>query len=290
MGLRTTIRAGVEHGLAVLPRRTQPGDRLILAYHNIVPEDWASHGDASLHLSAERFYSQLRMLRRESDVVPLMELLESTDRSSRLTAITFDDAYFGAVTQGVDLCLQEGIGCAVFVAPMLLGCLPTWDRLADLGRWSDSERDAFLWTERGLAEPDRVRTDADPCRIATEDELAAVAFRSGVTLGNHTMRHANLGALTFDEACDELSQASMWLKTRFGESYIPVSAYPYGIPPADAESVLSTQDLHFGLLVKGGWHATSQSSQSGHIPRWNVPAGISDRGFLIRVRGRLTNG
>lgn len=289
MKVRSVLRSIAEHAICTAPRRTKRGDRLILSYHNVLPPDSPPVGDRSLHLSAGRFKAQLRILQQETDVVPLLELLSCSDSSSRLSAITFDDAYLGALTFGVGLCEQAGIPCTVFVSPALLGSQTTWDLNAEKGAWSDAQRNAFLWQHRGLARTDEELIQLEPCRIATKFELLASASLKGVTIGNHSMRHANLGALSFDGALEELRSAGEWLKIHCSSSIIPVVAYPYGIPPRESAEVLPTLGLRYGLLVDGGWLTSTSHVADAKIPRWNVPAGVSDRGFQMRIRGWLAN-
>jgi peptidoglycan/xylan/chitin deacetylase (PgdA/CDA1 family) len=293
--LRALVRGGAESVLARLPRRTQPGDRLILAYHNVVPAGSPPVGDRSLHLPLDRFEAQLRLMRDEAEVVPLLELLATDAPGERRIAITFDDAYASALRLGVGACVAAGAPCTVFVAPGLLGTVPVWDRRAAAERWSDADREAFLWRDRGTDVAAGVggRSESaptatgDPCRIATTDELLACAARPGVTLGNHTMHHPNLGALADDEVRAELAAAHAWLEAHAAGRLVPVLAYPYGLAPRQPEVALDATPVRFGALVTGGWWARDAVPRPYAVPRWNVPAGLSDLGFEVRLRGRM---
>lgn len=281
--LRQAARRTVERVLVTAPRRTKAGDRLILSYHNVVPDHTPPLGDRSLHLSAERFAEQLAVVKREADVVPLMTLLTEPSRTARQVAITFDDAYASALSLGVGRCVAEAMDCTVFVAPGLLGTVPVWDARAEAGRWSDADRHHFLWHEAGrspgtdpLQVPSRLSQLA---RVATVTELLTAASSQRVSLGNHTMHHINLGALELPAAESEIRDCSTWLAALHGVQVIPVAAYPFGIAPK------GPVPIDFGLLVQGGWLRDTASSQA--VPRWNVPAGVSRRGFHARLRGWL---
>lgn len=287
--VRGVLRGGVERVLSSAPRRTSPGDRLILAYHNVVPAGSPASGDRSLHLPVDRFAAQLQCLRAEADVVPLEELLHAGSARVRLVAITFDDAYASALTLGVAACVSHNMPCTVFVTPGLLGQVPTWDTMAQQGLWSDSDRHRFLWEQRGLGAPALADATTDTLRIATESELLAACGQRGVTVGNHTMHHANLGALSTAEAAAELAEAGEWLRARFPH-VAPVVAYPYGIAPRDRDAALASAGLTHGLEVSGGWWRADHPVAPLAVPRWNVPAGVSVRGFAVRVRGWLTGG
>jgi peptidoglycan/xylan/chitin deacetylase (PgdA/CDA1 family) len=278
--------------MCALPRRTRPGDRLILAYHNVVPADWAPRGDRSLHLPIDKFEAQLRMIRNEAEIVPLMELLTTNAPKDRLVAITFDDAYASALKLGVGACVIQSAPCTVFVAPGLLGTVPVWDRSADAEMWTTTDRERFLWHDMGsIGESmlplrnSRPESDSD-LRIATEDELRSALAHSAMTLGNHTMSHANLGALSAHAVSNELSAAHSWISAFARERMVQVVAYPFGIPPRDPSSAVPLSCATYGLKVTGGWFSSFDNLLQ--LPRWNVPAGISTAGFEIRLRGRWT--
>jgi peptidoglycan/xylan/chitin deacetylase (PgdA/CDA1 family) len=290
--LRSMVRGAAERAMCALPRRTRPGDRLILAYHNIVPAGWAPCGDRSLHLPIDKFEAQLRMIRNEAEIVPLKELLTTDAPDDRRVAITFDDAYSSALRLGVQACASASAPCTVFVAPGLLDTVPVWDRAADAGMWTSRDRERFLWEARGSADHSMLSSlasgsSSDPnLRIATEDELRSAVAHAGVTLGNHTMSHANLGALTTKLACEELSAADAWIKAFAREQMTPVVAYPFGIPPQDPSSAIPVCCGNLGLKVMGGWFSALPNPLE--LPRWNVAAGVSMAGFAVRLRGHWT--
>lgn len=295
-----------ERALGALPSRAPRGGRLVLAYHNVVPDGTAAAGDRSLHLPAGAFAAQLRQLRGQAEVVSLAELLAAPAGRDRLVAVTFDDAYASALNEGLPCCAAEGIPVTVFVAPGLLGTIPAWDRRAAAARWSPAERAAFLTREQGIDRPDarsphpddRMRERLACCRIATEAELLAAPGR-GVAWGNHTMAHANLGALAAAAARAQVADAAAWLAARLAPTagaaaIVPVLAYPYGIPPRDAEAALADTGVTHALRVAGGWMPPGippgTPPARWQLPRWNVPAGVSMEGFRLRLRGWLAGG
>src|SRR5687767_498679 len=103
--LRSTLKRATEVALAHggpahLGRLRGRARALILAYHNVLPEGEAPVGERSLHLPLTRFREHLEHLARHHEVVPLPALLDgegSTGRRPRV-AITFDDAYHGALS------------------------------------------------------------------------------------------------------------------------------------------------------------------------------------------------
>ncbi|MGE0553648.1 MAG: polysaccharide deacetylase family protein [Gemmatimonadales bacterium] len=268
---------------------------LVLAYHNLVPDEDPACGDRSLHLPLSSFVWQLEHLSRTVDVVPLTEAL-APNRSSRPRAvITFDDAYRGATVHGSAALAVAELPATYFVAPGLMGGQPWWDRFApEGGEWSAElrerllrdragrDRDVAAWaTEAGLT----TGSLGDWHRIATEEELARAAARPGVTLGSHSWSHPNLCALAPEELRDELARPAEWLSERFPTT-VPWLAYPYGLVTTEVARAVAAQGFAGALRVDGGWWPRT-IDESFNLPRWNVPAGISRSGFRLRLAGWL---
>lgn len=274
-----------------MPPRTQPGDRLILAYHNVVPTGWEPRGDRSLHLPVEQFEAQLRLIRTEAEIVPLMELLTTEAPTDRRVAITFDDAYASALVLGVGACIDQGAPCTVFVAPGLLGTVPIWDQRSNDGTWTAVDREQFLWNQQGRSktlDATAPRVESAPeLLIASSDLLRSLSGAAGISFGNHTMTHPNLAALTTDEVRREIDAAWGWLREFLSDAIVPVVAYPYGLAPPNAVSAIPRDHADFGLRVTGNWQRTGAVLDPLAVPRWNVPTGISTHGFRVRLRGYL---
>lgn len=282
---RGLVKQACEQLLARAPRAVRAGSRLILSYHNVVASKSGPLGDNSLHLRLESFERQLRLIRNEADVVSVPVLLASSDSRSRLVAITFDDAYSSALIHGVALCSIMSLPSCVFIAPGILGTAPTWDRRAMNGRWSASEREHFLWSEQGYCDHERDSIEIDSrLRIATYEQLERLRHDPFVSIGNHTWSHANLGSLEPEQVRVELTRAQVWIESHFGNQAIRATAYPYGIPPRSPDAALQAVGLNAGMLVTGGWMSRGRMTLSA-LPRWNVPAEISDQGFRARLRG-----
>src|SRR5258705_8432751 len=96
-------------------RRVQ-GMRMILAYHGVIPEGQAPAGEQALFIAQRDFATHLDMLAAEADVAPLDRIDEPGDGRPRV-AITFDDAYAGAVNEGVRELAKRNLPATIFVAP-----------------------------------------------------------------------------------------------------------------------------------------------------------------------------
>lgn len=272
---------------------SRPGS-LVLAYHNVVPEGSPREGDASLHLPQRSFAEQLDILIRTHDVVPLDTLMRPAPRRTGRprAAITFDDAYRGAVTAGVTELAKRGLPATIFVAPAFIGGRSFWwdavcpaeDRevfrqqaLEDLGG-NDSQVRAWA-KERAVTElvphPDN--------RAADEGELRTALGSPGITLGSHTWSHPNLSRTEGLALMEELVRPVTWLRERF-EGVIPWLAYPYGLSSPAVEDAAATAGYTGALRVAGGW-IPDGSNNPFALPRLNIPAGLSPDGFHLRMRG-----
>jgi peptidoglycan/xylan/chitin deacetylase (PgdA/CDA1 family) len=243
-----------------------------------------------LHIRVDAFEQQMRILESLAEVVSIKDLLTADPVNDRLVAVTFDDAYASALQLAVPICDSKNFPCCVFVAPALLGNVPIWDSFSAQGTWSDSRREEVLW--RCAAKDQNMSTfepELQELAIATLEELAA-SLRNfpQLSLGNHTNRHLNLGALTQAVVRAEVSEAHRWLESFAGERYEPILAYPFGIPPIQTPSSLHDWPVRYALLANGGWMPPKERFHPYRIPRWNVPAEISPHGFRARILGTMT--
>ncbi len=290
--LETVILRG---GPARLARARLHGRALILAYHNILPEGARPGGDGSLHLPRRSFGAQLDQLARSSDVVPLESLLDDRPSGSRRprVAITFDDAYQGAVTVGIEELVRRGLPGTIFVAPAFLGGRTFWwDVLSDgVSGLTVKLRTQALTELRGQDDAIRrwahgrstVSLGESDAKTATEAELAAAARQSGVTVGSHTWSHPNLALLNADDLRTELYQPLAWLQSRF-ESAIPWLSYPYGLSADHVERAAASCGYRAAVRISGGWIAPNLANRYA-LPRLNVPAGLTPTGFGLRTAG-----
>jgi peptidoglycan/xylan/chitin deacetylase (PgdA/CDA1 family) len=273
------------------------GKCLVLAYHGIVPAGEQPAGEWSLFVRQREFAEHLDVLRGSADVVPLASLDDAGDGRPRV-AITFDDAYRGAVGAGVSELVSRNLPATIFVAPGRLNDhVFWWDAMAGKsGVPSDNARNFAVGGLRGLDEAIRewvagneIPFDLnvpDFARTATEAELSQAVTMPGITVGSHTWSHANVAALSAEEINREVIMTRDWLGERFGEKAIPWMAYPYGIDSAAAHTALADAGYAGAFRIVGGWHSASSASPYSR-PRFNVPAGLSAAGLRTRLVGAV---
>lgn len=302
-GVRGHVKRLVERSLVALGgprvlRKVRGGDTVVLAYHNVVPDDAAPGGDRSLHLPRSDFARQLDLLAESHRVVDVGTLVGSGgEADGPVAAVTFDDGYRGALTAGIEELEARGMPCTVFVSPALLGAGRTWwDALApgDGSGWPEEVReealtvakgrsdDVWRWAEgRGLSP----RPQPGHAGLVDEGRLAEVAARDGVTIGSHGWSHANLARLDDGELREELRRPLEWLEARFSASLVRWLSLPYGRGDGRVLSAAVEAGYHGVLDLSGGLIDRGELSAARRIPRRNVPAGVSPAGFRLRASG-----
>lgn len=267
---------------------------VILAYHNVLPVGTDPGGDAGLHIDEDNFKRQLDRLASTHEVVPLETLLSSSGDARRCrAAITFDDAYRGALRIGVRELERRGMPATIFVSPGLLGDVsPWWDAMAEQGVLDPDLRSLVL--EKLNGEQDRAAqwasqqglnwSESPPhTRTATEEELLAVADNRGVRLQAHGWGHANMETLEPEAVETECEEVLGWLADHGGDQP-PLLAYPYGRVSPEAEKVVRE---HFSgaVLVSGGIFQPDSLPNRYRIPRINVDRRLSAQGMELRTSG-----
>jgi peptidoglycan/xylan/chitin deacetylase (PgdA/CDA1 family) len=303
MPIRPLLKAVVEQGLvrsgvAAISSRLRRSDSLILAYHDVVPDGERVVGDSSLHLPRAAFAAQLDALLEMARVVPLEEVLAggAAQHERPRVAITFDDAYRGAVTAGVAELVARELPATIFVPPALLNDgVFWWDALTLEGAPGlvPEVRDDALLRMAGkgsaiLAEHACNDSSHLPAyaRGASETELRRAADSPLITLASHSWSHPNLAALAPAELEDELVRPLAWLRERF-DRVLPCISYPYGHYSPAVERAAAAAGYHAALRIDGGWLRYGDTNRYA-IPRLNVPSGLSNAGFRLRCSGVLS--
>lgn len=297
---RIAERTLLYSGVASCARAVVHPSSAILAYHNIVPEGESPVGDLSLHTDQAVFGAQLDWLGEHCTVVTLQDLLAGEARQGQppRVAITFDDAYQGTLTAGLDELRSRELPSTVFVPPGLLGREGFWWDLISHGT-DQADADLRMFALNQLhGQQDRIlafmkeqgrRMEALPehARPAQAGSLHAAVGENGenkVVYGNHTWSHPNLAQISTGVARAEVERARDWLDGS-GLPALDFLAYPYGIPGAAGTQV--SEGFRKAVLVEGGL-CEVRGRLRGHphlVPRINVPRGVSIEGLALRIAG-----
>ena len=267
---------------------------LVLGYHNVIPHGERACGERSLHLPQHLFAAQLDVLAETHDVVPL-SAVDADPKGERPRAIiTFDDAYRGALSVGLQEVAKRGMHATVFVAPDLLGTVPWWDRLADGrgGALPVELRNMVLFQGRGRLDPSLGVPEAIPllpewAEVATEAEVRAAATQPHVGLGAHSWSHANLAALDEAALAFELERPLELLR-QWQPALVPWLAYPYGLTSAAVGRAAEASGYAGAFRTDGGWLPTTVDvGRRFDLPRLSIPSSMALPGFRLRAAGVL---
>ncbi len=283
-------------GLPVVARSVRRSRTVVLAYHNIVPAGERARGDLSLHLPQRAFARQVELLARTHEVVPLSAVFAGREEPTRPRAvITFDDACQGALTAGLSELARVGVPATIFVCPAFLGGRSFWwDSLAgadgvrpELRAHALDELRGDDTAVRGWAHGrlDAEREVPQHQTAASESQLSSALARGGITLASHSWGHRNLTRLADAELREELVRPLVWLRERF-EHVVDWLSYPYGLSSPAVEKAAASAGYTGAFRIDGGWLPPGEPNRFA-LPRVNVPAGLSLRGFELRVSGLI---
>ena len=282
--------------IAPLFKRRTSGLDLILGYHNVVPPGESLIGTESLHIGSNAFLEHVEEAMGGHRLVPLRQILEESPAGESRIAITFDDAYAGVVDHTLPELNRLGVPAMVFLAPVFVGG-PSfwWDSLsASEGvTLTETARNHALWQLGG--EQERIKKWAtevglewrempDHARCASLESLKRAASLPNIEFASHSWSHPNLAAIGAAQVREELHKSRRWLHDQDlgGCDFL---AYPYGYENEMVRSVATDCGYLGGLNITGGWMRARPHPFA--IPRLNVPAGLSLRGFRLRLRGLL---
>lgn len=268
---------------------------LILAYHNVVPDGRGRQGQWSAHISLSNFRRQLDLLQRYFDITTLEDVTTPSSNDRPRAALTFDDAYVGAVTLAVDELAARNLPSTCFVTPGFLeGASFWWDALADGEGELDPDHRALVLTKlNGLDGRARewARSTLTPMSEIPPERTAAslsdlkAAVTRGMSLGAHTWSHPALPTLDAAAVEAELRKPLSWLREHFPNHVSPWLAYPYGLVSPDVSRAAARAGYDGAVLSVGGSFDTRIHSDAFNVPRVTIPASISDTSFTRWILG-----
>jgi peptidoglycan/xylan/chitin deacetylase (PgdA/CDA1 family) len=279
-------------GLTGVLRRLRRHDVLVLAYHNVVPDDAVVRGERSLHVGQEQLQRHLSLLSRTHHVIPVEQIAGPGQGKPRVV-ITFDDAYLGAVQLGMEVLRELRVPATIFVPP---GCLGGqrfwWDVLSSEEAMASGLRESALSELAGksadilaranpLSEPQGAMYE----KTATEAELDMALAHDGLTLGSHTWSHPNLAELEGAELAEELVRPLEWLRDRYPERTAEWLSYPYGRWSETVALAARRAGYRGAFRIEGGWIRPARDPFG--VPRVNVPSGLSVEGLEVRSSGLM---
>ena len=297
---RRVAKAGTERVLTLRPilaalKRRVRGGAVILAYHNVIPDDEPLTGAHGAHIRLRDFRWQLDLVQEHCQVVPLDSILdEPTDPGTYRASITFDDAYVGTLRKALPELVRRKLPATVFVPSGLVGRGGFWWDELGVSGW-EGERLPLVklagrteairaWAAESGVQP---RSQAPSQVAGNEEEILSAGALPGITFGVHTVDHVNLAELSANEIAHQLGECRRWLHSR-GLPLSTFVSYPYGLTSESVEAVVRGQAFTGGLTITGGV-TPGRHRNPFRTPRLMVPAGASKRNFLLRLHGVISS-
>lgn len=298
--MRTVLKSWIEtflvrSGIARVRRAQRRGSTLVLAYHNVVPDEDASRAPNALHLPFSRFVEQIDLLQEIAEVIDLDRTVggRTAAASKPRVAVTFDDGYVGAVDLALPELVRRGLPATVFVCPGLFDAEAFWwDAFDAAGHEEHVFRDLAADHAASWEFLDRVgapRRALSPWRRpASLDRLAPLlrSPESGIRFGGHTWTHPNLSALGPEALHRQLQESWDWLRDTVSSPSLWL-ACPYGLNSPMVAETATRIGYEGALEIEGGW-VPGGNVDRYRMPRMNVPAGLSAEGFVLRLSGVIT--
>ena len=297
---RSVTKAGAERLLTLPPilaalKRRVRGGVVILAYHNVLPDDEPLTGAHGAHIRLRDFRWQMDLVQEHCQVVPLDSVLDApADPGTYRASITFDDAYVGTLREALPELVRRNLPATVFVPSGLVGKGGFWWDELGVSGW-EGERVPLVklagktkairsWAaESGI----QVRPQGPSQVAADEDEIVRAGALPGITFGVHTVDHVTLAELSENTIAHQLGECRRWLDSR----RLPLSqfvSYPYGLTSESVEAVARDAGFSGGLTITGGV-TTTRHRNPFRTPRLMIPAGVSPRNFVLRLHGVISS-
>lgn len=280
----------VHLGIARISRILRGGQTLILAYHNVVPDEDARAHPHTLHLPLSHFLGHLDFLQANTEVISLEKLGTSPAKGSRpRVALTFDDCYVGAMELAAGELNRRGLPGTFFVCPGLLSSDAFWWDLYDAaGDGTTVFQELGGKQERILewyaSQPTAQLTPSNWRRPAPLSALQrAVEGNSHLRLASHSWTHPNLGLLTGYDLRFQLEEPRKWLLDHFDQSS-DWFASPYGFSSPELRQMASQVGYSGVLEIAGDW-VPPTGWDRWRTPRLSIPHGVSSLGFQLRISG-----
>lgn len=301
--MRDRAKSAVEYatsfpGFVRAMERIRRKDIAILAYHNVIPDSERLTGERPLHIPFTAFQRHLDVLEDYVTVCSLKEVLQAdgTDTSNRLrVALTFDDAYSGALTVAVPELVRRGLPATIFAAAGLLNSPVFWWDAYDFSATERSEiclvalrgdgEAISSWLHANNSGRDE-KLPGPSQRPGTTRELRAAAALPGIDIAGHSYSHLNLSVLTRAEVESELQRCMDRLDSLEVDP-LPFVAFPYGLSSPVVKEVLQAGPMEAALAISGGAFRPGRQDQL-EIPRLPVPAQASAQNLMLRILGLIT--
>lgn len=304
--------------LSLLSPSGARGRLSILIFHRVLPKQDAIFPE---EMHATRFDSLLANLRRNFNVIPLLQAvqsLQSNNLPSRALAITFDDGYADNHEIAMPLLKKHGLVASFFIATSFLDGGRMWNDViieavrrcrlnvleaGEYGSYSIEDSiqrrraiDALIGKIKYLDFAKRleaVEKVAQAAEVELPKDLMMCSDQvrdmcvQGMEIGAHTLSHPILAKIDTATARQEIAQSRAQLE-EIAALPVPLFAYPNGRPGQDylPEHVEIVKDLGFTAAVSTAWGSNNADSDLFQLSRF-TPWDQNSFKFNLRMAKNL---
>jgi glycosyltransferase involved in cell wall biosynthesis len=261
--MRTYLRSRLPAARDRMYARLGRGRLTVLAYHQIM--DPATDGSC---VGTTAFRDQMEYLKAHYRVVPLSRAVDALRRAGsaeRLVAVTFDDGYLDNATAAAPILRALDLPATFFVSTDMIG--------------------------GGRPFPHDVLRRRVPQAHMTWDDVRSLAGQ-GFEIGSHTCSHADMGAVSLEQARRELRESRDRIEAEL-QRPATLFAFPYGRQHnMRPDTLRAAQDTYEVCCSAYGGHNTAPADP-GNVRRIVISSGVTSLAFRALLEGwpmmRLTN-
>jgi peptidoglycan/xylan/chitin deacetylase (PgdA/CDA1 family) len=267
----------------------------VLAYHSCAATEGAFLLGLNVNTSPAQFALHLDFLRRYYRIVPL-DALHAGRVPAYAVVLTFDDGYRSVYQEAFSLLRARGLPATVYLVTdvidnrglvwvnALLWLLQTegdsirHSLASSLGLSASLSGDDFIRAALAECAPSEIESAIRQAAAGAGIDLRQVAERarlylsrseitemasSGITFGNHTGSHPNLGRLTPADQQEELARAEAILVGLPG--HVASCAYPFGAHDAGSSALAQSMGM-ISVMEIGGVNAPLDLGGVARVP------------------------
>jgi len=261
--MKTYLASGIPRARTRISAALGRGRLTVITYHQV--QDPADDG-SSVGIAA--FQQQMEYLRDAYQVVPLGEAVKRLARGrppDRLVAITFDDGYLDNAATAAPIMYRLGLPATFFVSTDMIGSTRPFPHDLDRRR------------------PPQAHMSWDDLRRLSAD---------GFDIGSHTCSHADMGAITLDQARMELRDSRDKLEAELRQP-VRLFAFPYGRRRNMRPDTMAAARQAYEVCCSAYGGHNQTPPDPGNIRRIVISSGVSFLAFRALLEGwpmvRLTN-
>ena len=227
----------------------------VLTYHQVKDpaDDCSTVGTAA-------YRHQMQFLKEHYQVVSLTDgvrALSGHDRAQKLVAITFDDGYRDNATIAAPMLRELGLPACFFVSTDMIGTSRPFPH--------------DVWQRRGPQE-----------HMSWDDVRSLLAQK--FEIGSHTCSHADLGAISLEEATRELRESRRRLEAEL-KTPIHLFSFPYGHPRNMRPDTIAAARAEYAISCCADGGHNSTPLDPGQVRRIVISTGVSFLAFRAILEG-----